>query len=50
MERNAKYVVGLDELERGRLQEMVDCRKGSKTVRNRALILLKADEGEYGPA
>lgn len=50
MERHAKYVVRLDEQERGRLQEMVDRGKGSKTIRNRALILLKADEGEHGPA
>jgi hypothetical protein len=49
MERNAKYVVCLDESERGRLQEMVDQGKGSKTIRNRAFILLKADEGEHGP-
>ena len=49
MERNAKYVVRLDELERGRLQEMVDRGRGSKTIRNRAVILLKADEGEHGP-
>jgi transposase len=49
MQRNAKYVVRLDEEERGRLQEMVDRGNGSKTIRNRALILLKADEGEYGP-
>ena len=50
MERNAKFVVRLDESERGRLREMVDRGHGSKTIRNRALILLKADEGEYGPA
>jgi hypothetical protein len=50
MERKAKFVVRLDESERGRLQVMVDQGKGSKTIRNRALILLKADEGEYGPA
>jgi transposase len=49
MERSAKYVVRLDESERGRLQEMVDRGRGSKTIRNRALILLKADEGEHGP-
>jgi hypothetical protein len=49
MERTAKYVVRLDELERGRLQEIVDQAKGSKTIRNRAWILLKADEGEHGP-
>lgn len=49
MERNAKYVVRLDESERGRLQAMVDRGRGSKTIRNRAWILLKADEGNYGP-
>ncbi len=49
MERKAKYVVRLDELERGRLQEVVDRGKGSKTIRNRALILLTSDEGEHGP-
>lgn len=50
MERKAKFVVRLDTSERGRLQAMVDQGKGSKTIRNRALILLKADEGEHGPA
>lgn len=50
MERNAKFVVRLDESERGRLQALVDQGKGSKTIRNRAWILLKADEGEGGPA
>lgn len=49
MERKAKYVVRLDGLERGRLQEMVDEGRGSKTIRNRALILLRADEGDDGP-
>jgi Homeodomain-like domain len=50
MERKAKYVVRLDESERGRLQGLVDQGKGSKTTRTRAWILLKADEGEHGPA
>ncbi len=49
MERNAKYVVRLDELERGRLQALVDRGQGSKTIRKRALILLKADESKRGP-
>lgn len=49
MERKAKYVVRLDEAERRRLQAMVDQGKGSKTIRARAWILLKADEGEHGP-
>jgi transposase len=39
----------LDEFERGRLREMVDRGHGSKTIRNRALIHLKADAGEHGP-
>jgi transposase len=50
MARDAKFVVRLDESERGRLQDLVDRGRGSKTIRNRALILLKADEGERGPA
>jgi hypothetical protein len=50
MERKAKFVVRLEGSERGRLQEMVDRGLGSKTIRNRAHILLKADEGECGPA
>lgn len=49
MKQSAKFVVRLDESERGRLQEMVGRGKGCKTIRNRALILLKADEGEGGP-
>lgn len=44
MERNAKYVVRSDEEERGRSQEMVGRGQGSKTIRDRALISLKADE------
>jgi hypothetical protein len=50
MARDAKFVVRLDESERGRLQNLVDRGLGSKTIRNRALILLKADEGDGGPA
>jgi transposase len=50
MGKVAKYVVRLDEAERTQLQAMVDRGKGSKTFRNRAMILLKADEGEQGPA
>jgi len=50
MERKVKFVVRLAESERGRLRAMVDQGKGSKTIRNRALVLLKADEGEHGPA
>lgn len=50
MGKDAKYVVRLDDLERERLQQMVDRGTGSKTIRNRALILLKADEGSDGPS
>ena len=50
MGKVAKYVVRLDEAERTRLQTMVDRGTGSKTIRDRARILLKADEGEQGPA
>ena len=49
MERNAKYVVRLDEAERTRLRDLVDRGRGSKSLRQRAFILLKADEGESGP-
>jgi Homeodomain-like domain len=49
MERKPKSVVRLDAAERGRLQELVDRGNGSKTVRNRGVILLKADEGDQGP-
>lgn len=47
MERQGKYVIRLDEAERGRLQALVDQGNGSKTTRKRAWILLKADEGEH---
>jgi transposase len=50
MGREAKYVVRLDEPERQRLQALVDRGKGSKIIRNRAWILLKADEGPAGPS
>jgi hypothetical protein len=50
MGKDAKYVVRLADSERERVQQMVDQGKGSKTIRNRALILLKADEGPNRPA
>ena len=49
MERVEKHVVRLSESERDRLREVIDRGIGSKTIRNRAQILLKADEGEFGP-
>lgn len=50
MSREAKFIVRLEASERERLQGLVDRGTGSKTIRNRAWILLKADEGERGPA
>ena len=50
MGKDAKYVVRLDDSERERLQQILDRGTGLKTIRNRALILLKADEGTHGPA
>lgn len=45
-----KYVVRLSEVERAELQAVVDGNKASKEKRRRAWILLKADQGEFGPA
>ncbi len=46
---DAKYVVRLGVEEREQLQAMIDKGRGSKSVRKRARILLKADEAEQGP-
>ena len=48
--KEAKYVVRLLGEERRALQALVDEGRGSKSVRQRARILLKADESEQGPA
>ena len=50
MGREAKYVVRLDEDKRIELRQMVDRGLRSKSVRQRARVLLKADEGEGAPA
>lgn len=50
MGKEAKYVVRLDEEERLELQAMVDEGRGAKSVRNRARVLLKADESDNGSA
>jgi hypothetical protein len=50
MGKDAKYLVRLDADEREQLQALVDEGRGSKSVRTRARILLKADESEQGPA
>ena len=50
MGREAKHIVELSAEERAELQEMVDRGRRSKTIRQRALILLRADQGEGGLA
>ena len=49
MGKDAKYVVRLSGEERRQLQSMVDAGKGSKEARQRARVLLKADESKEGP-
>lgn len=50
MGKDAKYIVRLESDERLRLQTLVDAGRGSKTVRQRARVLLKADQAEGSPA
>jgi len=50
MGKDAKYVVRLSAEERRQLQSMVDEGSGSKETRQRARVLLKADESQGGPA
>lgn len=50
MGKDAKYVVRLADEERVELQTLVDEGRGSKSVRKRARVLLKADEADDGPA
>jgi transposase len=50
MGKDAKYIVRLDAAERQQLQAWVDEGRGSKSVRQRARILLKADQAEGAPA
>ena len=49
MGKDAKYVVRLSGEERQQLQSMVDAGRGSKETRQRARVLLKADQSEAGP-
>jgi hypothetical protein len=49
MSKDAKFVVRLTDDERAELQRMVDEGRGSKSVRQRARVLLKTDESEAGP-
>jgi len=49
MGKDAKYIVRLEPDERLRLQSLVDEGRGSKTARQRARVLLKADQAEGAP-
>ena len=49
MGKDAKYIVRLDAAERQQLQALVDEGRGSKSVRQRARVLLKADQAEGAP-
>jgi transposase len=50
MGKDAKYVVRLELDERRRLQNMVNEGRGSKSARQRARVLLKADQAEGAPS
>ena len=50
MGKEAKYVVRLSDEERRQLQAIVDKRSGAKEKRQRARVLLKADQSKHGPA
>lgn len=50
MGKDAKFVVRLTKDERSELRAIVDEGRGSKSVRQRARVLLKTDESEAGPA
>ena len=50
MGKEVKYIVRLDVKERVELRSMVDEGRRSKSVRQRARILLKVDESQSGSA
>lgn len=50
MGKDAKYVVRLEPEEREQLQSLVDEGRGTKSVRQRARVLLKADQAEDASA
>ena len=50
MGREIKYIVRLESAERDQLQQMVDEGRGSKSVRQRARVLLKTDQADGAPA
>jgi hypothetical protein len=49
MGKEVKYVIRLEAVEREQLQSLVDEGRGSKSVRQRARVLLKADQTEGAP-
>jgi transposase len=49
MGKDAKFIVRLDAAEQQHLQALVDEGRGSKSVRQRARVLLKADQAEGAP-
>ena len=49
MSKDLKFVVRLTDDERSELQALVDEGRGSRSVRQRARVLLKTDESEGGP-
>jgi transposase len=50
MGKDVQYVVQLEREERDQLQRVVDEGRGSKSVRQRARVLLKADQADGAPA
>jgi transposase len=49
MGKDAKFVVRLESGERQQLQALVDAGRGTKTARQRARVLLKADQADGAP-
>jgi transposase len=50
MGKEAKYVVRLSSEERGQLEDLVARGRVAKATRQRAQVLLRADQGQNGPA
>jgi transposase len=49
MGKDAKFIVRLESEERQQLQVLVDAGRGTKTARQRARVLLKADQSDEAP-
>jgi len=50
MGKDARYIVRLDDSEGNQLREIVDQGRHSRSVRQRARVLLKADQADEAPA